>query len=115
VIQALPEAGETDELRHDAPERRILQIRDGEVAGVMNLGNMYSNYRRLPRARRPEFLRASVRTTLTRHKALSAEFEDLLKSSRRHTLVGTIRLRYPHSMRVCILRYGGSDRVSHRR
>jgi hypothetical protein len=69
------EAGETGELRYDAPERRILQIRDGEVAGVLNLGNLYSNYRQVPRARRPEYLRACVRTALARHRELPDEFE----------------------------------------
>jgi hypothetical protein len=41
----------------------------------MNLGNMYSNYRRLPRARRPEFLRACVRTALAWHREPPDEFE----------------------------------------
>jgi hypothetical protein len=75
LIQAMREAGETDELRYDASERRILQVREVQVAGVMNLGNMYSNYRRLPRSRRPEFLRVCVRRAMARHRELPDEFE----------------------------------------
>ena len=48
LIQAMQEAGDTDELRHDSPERCILPISVGEVAGTINLGNLYGNDRRLP-------------------------------------------------------------------
>jgi hypothetical protein len=75
LIQAMREAGETDELRYDASERRILHVRDGDVTGVLNLGNLYSNYRQVPRARRPEYLRVCVRTALARHRELPDEFE----------------------------------------
>jgi hypothetical protein len=41
----------------------------------MNLGNMYGNYRRLSRARRPEFLRTCVRMAMARHRELPDDFE----------------------------------------
>ncbi len=50
LIRAIREAGETDELRFDAAENRIIQIRDGKAVGVINLVNMYNAYRQTPRA-----------------------------------------------------------------
>jgi hypothetical protein len=64
----------TDELRFDAAERRILQIRDGKVVGAINLTNLYGNYRRTPRARRPDYLQVCVRTVLAQHRELPDEF-----------------------------------------
>ncbi len=75
LMRGIREAGETNELRFDPAERSILQIRDGEVVGVMNLGNIFGNYRQLPRARRPEFLRTCVRMAMARHRELPDEFE----------------------------------------
>jgi len=75
LIKALREAGDTDELRYDAAEHRILRLRDGEAVGTINLANMYGNYRRLPRARRSDYRRACVRTALVQHKKLPNEFE----------------------------------------
>jgi hypothetical protein len=75
LMRRIREAGETDELRFDRAERSILQIRDGEVVGVMNLANIYGNYRRLPRARRPDFLRTCVRMAMARHRELPDDFE----------------------------------------
>lgn len=68
-------AGETAELRFDPAERTILQFRDGEVVGVVNLGNIYASYCRLPRERRPDFVRTCVRMAMTRHRELPDDFE----------------------------------------
>jgi hypothetical protein len=75
LMRGIREAGETNELRFDRAEGTIVQIRDGEVVGVMNLGNIYGNYRKLPRARRPDFLRTCVRMAMARHRELPDEFE----------------------------------------
>jgi hypothetical protein len=40
LIHALHEAGDRGDLRYDSPDHRILLFRDGETAGVVNLGNM---------------------------------------------------------------------------
>jgi hypothetical protein len=40
LIQALHETGDRDELRYDSADHRILRLHGGEVAGVVNLGNM---------------------------------------------------------------------------
>jgi hypothetical protein len=74
-MRAIREAGERDELRFEAAERRILRLHDGEVAEVINLGNMYGNYRRLPRVERTKFLRMCVRTALAPHRVLPGEFD----------------------------------------
>ena len=75
LIQALQDAGDTDELRHDPAEHRILRLHDGKVAGVVNLNNLYRTYRRQPRARRPEYLRSVARGVLTHLKKLPDEFD----------------------------------------
>ena len=74
LMRAIREAGGPDELRFDAAERRILQIRDGKVVGAINLTNLYGNYRRTPRARRPDYLQVCVRTALAQHRELPDEF-----------------------------------------
>ena len=74
LMRAIREAGGPDELRFDAAERRILQIRDGKVVGAINLTNLYGNYRRTPRARRPDYLQVCVRTVLAQHRELPDEF-----------------------------------------
>jgi hypothetical protein len=75
LMRGIREAGETNELRFDRAEGTIVQIRDGEVVGVMNLGNIYGNYRKLSPARRPDFLRTCVRMAMARHRELPDEFE----------------------------------------
>ena len=69
------EAGETIELRFNRAENSIPQICDGGVVSVMNFGNIFGNYRKLPRASRPDFLRTCVRTAMARHRDLPDEFE----------------------------------------
>jgi hypothetical protein len=75
LMRGIREAGETGELRFDRAEGSILQVRDGEVIGVLNLGNIFGNYRQLPRSRRPEFLRTCVRMAMVRHRELPDDFE----------------------------------------
>ncbi len=75
LMRGIRAAGETNELHFDRVERSIFQLRDGEVVGVVNLGNIYGNYCRLPRAQRPEFLRTCVRMAMARHRELPDEFE----------------------------------------
>jgi hypothetical protein len=75
LMRGIRAAGETNELRFDRVECSILQIRDGEVVGVMNLGNIYGNYLKLPRDRRPDFLRTCVRMAMARHRELPDDFE----------------------------------------
>jgi hypothetical protein len=74
LMRAIREAVGTDELRFDAAERRILQIRDGKVVGAINLANLYGNYRRTPRAHRPDFLQVCVRMAMAQHRELPDEF-----------------------------------------
>jgi hypothetical protein len=75
LIQALHEAGDRSELRYDSVDHRILRFRDGEAAGVVNLGNMYGNYRRLPRSGRPAYVRSLARGLLAAQKGLPEEFD----------------------------------------
>jgi hypothetical protein len=75
LMKAIREAGETDELRFDPAEECIVRLRDGKVVGVLNLANIYVNYRRLPRACRAEFIRICVRTAMAHHRELPDEFE----------------------------------------
>jgi hypothetical protein len=75
LMRGIREAGETDEVRFDPEQQAILQIREGEVVGVINPSNLFGTYLRLPRAERPGFIRHCVRMALTRHKELPEDFE----------------------------------------
>jgi hypothetical protein len=75
LVRAIKEAGETDELRLNPADRRILKFRDGEPVGTINLGNLYCIYRRSPSAQRPQYLRMCVRMAIARHKELPDDFE----------------------------------------
>src|SRR5436309_1932929 len=75
LIGALRAAGDTDELRYDAAEHRILRLRDGQPAGAINLDNMYRTYREKPRAERPDYLRTCVRAALTHRRELPEDFD----------------------------------------
>jgi hypothetical protein len=44
------------------------------VVGAINLANLYGNYRRTPRAHRPDFLQVCVRMALTEHRELPDAF-----------------------------------------
>lgn len=68
-------AGESDDLRYDRERQAILQVRDGEVIGVINPGNLFSTFQRLPRRERGEYLKHCVRMAMTRHKELPEDFE----------------------------------------
>jgi hypothetical protein len=74
-MRAIREAGETDELRYNPNAHSILRTRDGEVVSVLNLANMYGNYRKVPRARRAEYLRNCVRGAMASHRELPDDFE----------------------------------------
>jgi hypothetical protein len=45
------------------------------VVGAINLANLYGNYRRTPRAHRPDLQQVSVRTALAQHRNLPDDFE----------------------------------------
>lgn len=75
LIKAIRAAGEIDELRFDPAEGCIARLRDGEAVGVINLANMYGNYRRLPRARRGEYIRTCARMAMTHRRELPDDFE----------------------------------------
>lgn len=76
LMRAIRAAGDTDELQFDPAEQRITRLRDGEPVGVMNLANIYASYRRLPRARRAEFIGVCVRSLAMAHRReLPDDFE----------------------------------------
>jgi hypothetical protein len=75
LMRAIREAGEKDETRFDPEQQAIVQLRDGETVSVINPGNLFSMYQRLPRRERPDFIRHCVRMALTRHKELPEDFE----------------------------------------
>jgi hypothetical protein len=75
LMRTIREAGETDELRFEPAENRIIQVRAGEPVGVINLANLYGNYRRTPRARRPDLLDLFVRTAMTRRRVPPADID----------------------------------------
>jgi hypothetical protein len=75
LIQALRQAGDRDELRFDAAGDRILRLRDGAMAGTINLGNLFRTYRQQPRSGRAACLRSLARGILAPHKGLPEEFD----------------------------------------
>ena len=75
LIQALRAAGDTDELRYEPAEHRILRFREGEVVGSINLDNMFRTYQEKPRAERPQFLKLCVRSGLAPLRGLPEDFE----------------------------------------
>jgi len=75
LIKALHAAGDPHKLHYDAAGGRILQIKDGGPAGVINLDNMFRTYRETPRAGRADHLRACVRVALTHRRELPEDYE----------------------------------------
>ncbi len=77
LLRAIRDSSEADdEFQFDPAEQRITRIRDGEPVGVMNLGNIYGNYRQLPFSHRGEFIRACVRSLALAHRReLPDDFE----------------------------------------
>ncbi len=52
-----------------------MQLRDGEVVGVINPHNLFATYLGTPRRERAEYIRHCVRMAMTRHKKLPEDFE----------------------------------------
>lgn len=75
LIAALRRAGGPDVHRYDRERGRILHLRDGQVVGVSNLGNLYRTYCGLPRAERRRYLQTCLRTTGARARPLPEDFE----------------------------------------
>ena len=61
ILRGLREAGQTEELRYESAEFRILQFRGGKEVGVVNLGNMFQTHLALERQHRAEHLKDCVR------------------------------------------------------
>lgn len=89
LVDAIRQAGETNPIHFDAREFRL--VTEGESTNVMNLGNLYGEYRAAPRGRRPIILHAFVRSWFDRYKEIPELFEDLGPD-----LLPTIRTRMFH-------------------
>jgi hypothetical protein len=75
LADAIRRAGERSSIRYDPEEFRL--VVDGDVSNVMNLANLYGEYRATPRARRPLLLQAFVRSWFDRYKEIPELYEDL--------------------------------------
>jgi len=75
LIRGIRESGEPDEVRYDRDQQSILQLRDGEVVGVINQHNLLATYLTTPRRGRAEYIRNCVRMALKRHRELPDDFE----------------------------------------
>jgi len=60
IVRGLRKAGQTDELRYEPAEFRIVQLRDGKEVGVIDLGNMYRTHLALERRHRAIHLKHCV-------------------------------------------------------
>ncbi|AGA28580.1 hypothetical protein [Singulisphaera acidiphila] len=89
LADAIRRAGETNPIQFDAREFRLVSA--GESANVMNLGNLYGEYRSASRGRRPDILHAFVRSWFDRYKEIPELYEDLGPD-----LLPTIRPRMFH-------------------
>ncbi len=78
IMRGLREAGQTNELRYERAERRIVQLRDGKEVGSVHLGNMYQSYVALDRPHRAEHLKHCVRVVmrLYHNPELPADFAE---------------------------------------
>ena len=74
MLDALKQAGETDDVRYDAEQ---FQLRaEGAASRLLNLANVYREYSQAPAAQRPEVLRRYVRSWFAYRKELPATLED---------------------------------------
>ncbi len=76
MMRGLREAGQADELRYEPAEFRIVQLRDGEQVGVVNLGNMFQAYLAVERQHRAEHLKHCVRVAMRLNPELPADFAE---------------------------------------
>lgn len=75
LADAIRRAGETNPVQFDAREFRLVSA--GESSNIMNLGNLYGEYRSASRGRRPDILHAFVRSWFDRYKEIPEFFEDI--------------------------------------
>jgi hypothetical protein len=75
LADAIRRAGETNPIHFDPSEFRLVTA--GESANVMNLGNLYGEYRAAAPERRSVILHAFVRSWFDRYKEIPELFEDL--------------------------------------
>lgn len=85
LIRAMRSAGSQDEFRYDRKAGSILQLRNGEIVGEINPGNMYRTYCDAPKAERPEHLKRFVRVAVATTRELPEEY-DLAKPDLRPRL-----------------------------
>jgi hypothetical protein len=76
IMRGLRETGQTDELRYEPAEFRIIQLRDGKEVGVVNLGNMFQAHLALERRRRAEHLQHCVRVAMRINRELPTDFDE---------------------------------------
>jgi hypothetical protein len=77
IMRGLRACGQTDELRYERAEGRIIQFRNGEEVRVINLGNMFQAHLALQRGERAEHMKRCVRVaTRTNNPELSQDFAE---------------------------------------
>ncbi|MEW4455100.1 DUF1444 family protein [Bremerella sp. JC817] len=76
LLQRVKEAGEQREIRYEPDAYQFCFYDQGELAGVANLGNIFSEYSRLPADRRDDYIGQITRAILSHHKSIPDAFED---------------------------------------
>ncbi len=76
LLRRVKQAGETREIRYDRDTYQFRFFEQGELAGVANLGNIFSEYDRLTSDKRDDFLTQIARAILSHHKPIPEAFED---------------------------------------
>lgn len=75
LADAIRRAGERSAIRYDPEGFRL--VTEGDTPNIMNLANLYGEYRAVPRSRRPAVLHAFVRSWFDRYKPIPELYEDL--------------------------------------
>lgn len=94
IADRMKQAGEPGEVIYDSEDFCIL-INDekGELAGQLNLDNLYQEYCSQPIARRDAFLSRMVKLGLVRHKTIPEDFADA-----KPDILPAVRSRYTYEI-----------------
>ncbi|MHC2068946.1 DUF1444 family protein [Bremerella sp. T1] len=76
LMRRVKDAGESREIRYERDAYQFTFFDQGELAGVANLGNIFSEYDQLPQDKREAYLGQITRAILAHHKSIPDEFPD---------------------------------------
>lgn len=87
VAEGLRRAGDDRTATYDKAEGRLLFTRDGKDAGILNLKNLFGEYRNVPKSKRQEWIQRNL-PGLANQMDLPEDFEDV-----KPDLLPTLRTR----------------------